>query len=105
MSVGDGNEPYEDDINNSNTVMTYDGSSPNQPDGPMPYDIIAAELLYGGKNYNMGDDIYEFNLSIYGHADSAGNYLRTSLIDDDGYDIISFTGENELSDGIYFDLT
>ena len=104
LSVGDGYYPFDDDINNSYTVLSYDSSTTNEPDSPMSFDIIAAELLYGGSNHNMGDDIYEFDLSIYGHADSEDYYLRTSLIDDGGYDSISFTGENELSDGIYFDF-
>ena len=103
-SVGDGYYPFDDDINNSYTVLSYDSSTTNESDSPMSFDIIAAELLYGGSNHNMGDDIYEFDLSIYGHADSEDYYLRTSLIDDGGYDSISFTGENELSDGIYFDF-
>lgn len=67
----------------SGTNATLDGSAGGRPLGPQIWDIAAAQFLYGvNKQYNAGDDIYDF---------SSGSQYAKTLWDAGGADTISIS--------------
>ena len=102
LEMGDGSSPYADDLNNNLSIMTYDSSISFVPEGPMEYDIAAAEFLYGGGAYSEGDNEYLFDIDELNTPDVGGYYLRSTIHDTGGHDVITFIGGEFLDEGIVF---
>ena len=82
--------------NNSNTVMSYNfggagGSS------PMPYDVRALQILYGGTGTtNNGDTVHQFNSNTF-----LG--IKQTLWDSGGIDALDFS-RLPATESYYFDM-
>jgi len=106
VEVGDGYPPYDDDVPNYVSVMSYDSGSWFDPDSPMQLDIDAIGLLYGGSTDSNDDDTYVIDVDWYREQDIYGGY-RTSLQDTGGVDSVTFSSSllTNIDDGIFINCS
>ncbi len=97
----------EDNI--TNTVMSYNFTG-NSSGTYMPYDIKALQSLYGVKEHNIEDSIYQFNNRIDQFTVNGELYLNTpnltkqTIWDTNGIDTLDFSKLAVNSAGYHFDL-
>ncbi|HEY9850530.1 MAG TPA: matrixin family metalloprotease [Leptolyngbyaceae cyanobacterium] len=96
--------------NNTNSVMGYnffpDTYSGSFPSTPMSYDIRALQTLYGARNINSGDTVYQFDYNNFiGAGERNGqNGIKQTIWDAGGIDTFDFSALPPLIGGYYFDM-
>lgn len=82
--------------NNSNTVMSYNSGGAGGS-SPMPYDVRALQILYGGAGTtNNGDTVHQFNSNTF-----LG--IKQTLWDSGGVDALDFS-RLPATETYYFDM-
>jgi hypothetical protein len=104
--IGDGIYPYEDDLPNYQSIMSYDRGSSLSPESLMQLDIDTVELIYGGSEDSITDDIYEIDID-YHQQDRSNGYYRTSIVDSGGDDTLRLISNSltSSSDGVFINCT
>ena len=77
---GDGDTPFDDDLANFWTIMSYENSQNVLPISPLQYDLQAMNALYGGASAHSGDTAH--TISVDEFTSSNGYYGLRQMIHD-----------------------
>ncbi|MDB3930257.1 matrixin family metalloprotease, partial [Paracoccaceae bacterium] len=104
--VGDGSYPWNDELPNNLSVMSYDNGISLLSDSPLQLDIDTAEFVYGGGISNPGNTEYRVDLDNYRGQFLYSDGYRTTINDHDGYDTLIFETSSilENDEGVYFNF-